>query len=66
MFGKVVGELLEAGANEAEVDAACSYVLGAFDSPSVFAVVKWFSVAQTGGSKLSDQDKALDELRRRT
>ena len=63
-FGKVVGELLEAGATEEEVHTASTYVLRNFDSPSVFAVVKWFSVAQNEKPKLSAQQQALDQLRR--
>ena len=63
-FGKVVGELLEAGATEEEVHTASAYVLRNFDSPSVFAVVKWFSVAINEKPKLSAQQQALDQLRR--
>jgi hypothetical protein len=63
-FGKVVGELLEAGATVEETENACSYVIRTFDSPSVFAVVKWFSVAQNEKPKMSPQQAALDELRR--
>lgn len=65
MFGKVVAELLEAGANPTEIQNACVYVLSAFDSPSVFAVVKWFSAAQnTRPGKMSPQQQALDQLRK--
>ncbi len=46
MFGRVAAELLEAGANMEETKKACEYVLANFDSPSVNAVPKWFSVAQ--------------------
>ena len=63
-FGKVVGELLEAGATEEEVQVASAYVIRNFDSPSVFAVVKWFSVAINEKPKLSAQQQALDQLRR--
>ena len=63
-FGKVVGELLEAGATEEEVHTASAYVIRNFDSPSVFAVVKWFSVAINEKPKLSAQQQALDQLRR--
>jgi hypothetical protein len=65
-FGKVVAELLEAGATPEEVRAACIYVLAAFDNPSVFAVVKWFTAAQPGQrpGKMSEQQQAIDQLRR--
>ncbi len=63
-FGKVVGELLEAGANEEETENACSYVIRTFDSPSVFAVVKWFSVAQNEKPKMSAAEQAIENLRR--
>ena len=63
-FGKVVGELLEAGATEEEVHTASAYVLRNFDSPSVFAVTKWFSIAINEKPKLSAQQQALDQLRR--
>ena len=62
-FGKVVAELLEAGATVEEVRKACSYVRSSFDSPSVFAVVKWFSVAQQAQPKVSDQQAAIERLR---
>lgn len=63
-FGKVVGELLEAGATADEVKAACLYVLSSFDNPSVFAVTKWFTAAQQGPrGRVSPQQQALDELR---
>jgi hypothetical protein len=62
-FGKVVGELLEAGANEEETENACSYVIRNFDSPSVFAVVKWFSVAQNDKPKPSKQEEEINRLR---
>ena len=64
MFGKVVRELLEAGASVEETSNACSYVQRNFDSASVFAVVKWFSVAINEKPKLSAQQQALDQLRR--
>ncbi len=48
MFGRVCAELLEAGATAEETDIACRYVIGAFDSPSVNAVPKWFSAAING------------------
>lgn len=63
-FGRVAAELLEAGANEAEVDAACAYVLAAFDNPSVFAVTKWFTAAQgQRPGRLSPQQQELERLR---
>jgi hypothetical protein len=63
-FGKVIAELLEAGASPEETTAACLYVLRTFDSPSVFAVTKWFTVAQQNRPKPSAQSEALDRLRR--
>jgi hypothetical protein len=63
MFGRVVAELLEAGATSAETQKACEYVLATFDSPSVNAVPKWFSVAQNGTAKKSAQQIAFDQLR---
>ena len=63
-FGKVIRELLEAGATPEETDLACAYVIRNFDSPSVFAVTAWFSVAINEKPKLSAQQQALDELRR--
>ena len=63
-FGKVVRELLEAGATADEVRRACEYVQRTFDSPSVFAVTAWFSVAQNEKPKPSAQQQALDQLRR--
>ena len=63
MFGRVVAELLEAGATSAETQKACEYVLANFDSPSVNAVPKWFSVAQNGTAKKSAEQQALDRLR---
>lgn len=65
MFGKVVSELLYAGATSEETENACSYVLRNFDSPSVFAVTKWFSVAQNERPKLSPQEQMLEDLRRK-
>ncbi len=64
MFGRVVVELLEAGATSAETTKACEYVFANFDSPSVNAVPKWFSVAQNGAAKKSSQQLAIDQLRR--
>lgn len=63
MFGRVVAELLEAGATSAETQKACEYVLATFDSPSVNAVPKWFSVAQNGTAKKSAQQIEFDRLR---
>jgi len=65
LFGKVVGELLEAGATTEETENACLYVIRNFDSPSVFAVTKWFSVAQNDKPKLSPQEQMIEELRRK-
>jgi hypothetical protein len=56
-FGKVVVELLEAGASPQETATACLYVLRTFDSPSVFAV------AQRDQPKPSAQQQAIDRLR---
>jgi len=64
-FGKVVKELLEAGATREEVRKACVYVTTAFDSPSVFAIAKWFSVAQRAVPRQSDQQATIEHLRRR-
>ena len=63
MFGRVVAELLEAGATAAETQKACEYVLATFDSPSVNAVPKWFSVAQNGTARKSAQQIEFDKLR---
>ena len=63
MFGRVVAELLEAGATSAETQKACEYVLENFDSPSVNAVPKWFSVAQNTVAKRSAQQIEIDKLR---
>lgn len=62
-FGKVVRELLEAGATPEETDTACSYVVRNFDSPSVFAVTAWFSVAQNDKPKMSAQETEIEKLR---
>ena len=61
-FGKVVAELLEAGASPEETATACLYVLRTFDSPSVFAVTKWFTVAQRPKAP-SAQQAAIEQLR---
>ncbi len=63
MFGRVVAELLEAGATAAETVKACEYVIATFDSPSVNAVPKWFSVAQNGTAKRSAQQMEFDRLK---
>lgn len=63
MFGRVVAELLRGGATEAETRKACAYVLATFDSPSVNAVPKWFSVAQNGTVKKSAQQLEFDKVR---
>lgn len=62
-FGKVLAELLEAGASVEETRNACVYVQRTFDSPSVFAVTKWFTVAQRDRPKVSSQQETLDRLR---
>ncbi len=62
-FGKVVAELLEAGAQPDETAAACLYVLRTFDSPSVFSVTKWFTAAQRDRPKPSAQQAAIERLR---
>ncbi len=66
MFGKVVAELLRGGATAEETRKACEHVLANFDHPSVFAVVKWFSVAQNARPRRSVQEQALEQLRRQT
>ncbi len=66
MFGRVVAELLRGGATEQETTKACEYVLATFDSPSVNAVPKWFSVAQNAQPKRSAQQIEFDKLRART
>lgn len=66
MFGRVVAELLRGGATADETRKACQYVQATFDSPSVNAVPKWFSVAQNAGEKKSAQQQALDRLRSQT
>jgi hypothetical protein len=63
MFGRVVAELLEAGATSAETTKACEYVLATFDSPSVNAVPKWFSVAQNGSARKTPQQIEIDKLK---
>ncbi len=63
MFGRVVAELLEAGATSDETVKACEYVLASFDSPSVNAVPKWFSVAQNGSAKKSAQQLEIERAR---
>lgn len=64
MFGKVVAELLEAGASEDEVRRACEYVLARFDSPSVFAVTKWLTTAQRQQARPQGADAIAERLRR--
>jgi len=63
-FGKVVNELMETAATPEEVRKVCIYVKVAFDNPSVFAVTKWFTVAQQAEEKLSPQQAAIEQLRR--
>lgn len=65
MFGRVAAELLEAGATSAETLKACVYVIANFDSPSVNAVPKWFSVAQKDIRKPTQQQLEIDKLRAR-
>lgn len=66
MFGKVVAELLRGGATAEETRKACQYVQATFDSPSVNAVPKWFSVAQNGTTtRKTEQQLALERLRSR-
>ena len=66
MVGRVVAELLEAGATEAETRKACEYVLANFDSPSVNAVPKWFSRANgVEIVKKTAQQIEIDKLRSR-
>lgn len=64
-FGKVIGELLAAGATIEETANACIYVLRNFDSPSVFSLPKWFSIAQTNRTSLSPQQQAIQQLKER-
>ena len=63
MFGRVVAELLRGGATADETRKACQYVLERFDSPSVNAVPKWFTVSLNGNGKRSAQDIAFDQVR---
>jgi hypothetical protein len=63
-FGRVVTELMEAGATPEETRKACIYVKATFDSPSVHAVVKWLSVALLDKPKVSPQAAAFEQLRR--
>jgi hypothetical protein len=65
-FGKVVNELMECGATPEEVRRVCIYVKTAFDSPSVFAITKWFSAALKADrpGKMSEQQAAIEQLRR--
>lgn len=63
-FGKVVAELLEAGANAEETEKACTYVLRTFDNPSVFAVTKWFSAALKQQQRPQGAAGIVEQLRR--
>lgn len=63
MFGKVVGELLEAGATPLETAKACEYVLARFDTPSPFAVVKWLSASLNQPQKMSQSSASIAQLR---
>lgn len=62
-FGKVVNELMETAATPEEVRKAAVYVKAHFDNPSVFAVTKWFTVAQQAEEKVSTQQAAIEKLR---
>jgi hypothetical protein len=63
MFGKVVAELLEAGATPLETAQACEYVHARFDTPSPFAVVKWLSTSLNQKPKLSSSSATISRLR---
>lgn len=63
MFGKVVAELLEAGATVEETEKACEYVHDRFDTPSPFAVVKWLSASLNQKKRLSSSAAAIQQLR---
>ena len=63
MFGKVVRELMEAGATAEEVEKTCAYVLGRFDNPSVMSIPKWFSASQKQGPQMSPQQVEIAKLR---
>jgi hypothetical protein len=63
MFGKVVAELLEAGATPLETAKACEYVLARFDTPSPFAVVKWLSASLNQKPNLSKTAASISQLR---
>ncbi len=66
MFGRVVAELLEAGATAAETVKACEYVIATFDSPSVNAVPKWLTRANMAAApKKSAQEIEFEKLRSR-
>lgn len=66
MFGRVVAELLEAGATSAETLKTCEYVLANFDAPSVNAVPKWFGRANSAPAvRKTAQQIAIDNLRAR-
>ncbi len=63
-FGKVVNELMETAASVEETRKAAVYVKANFDNPSVFAVTKWFTVAQQVEEKKSVQQAEIEKLRR--
>lgn len=63
MFGKVVAELLEAGATPLETAKACEYVHSRFDTPSPFAVVKWLSASLNDKPQLSQTAATIEKLR---
>jgi len=63
MFGKVVAELLEAGATPLETAKACEYVRARFDTPSPFAVVKWLSASLNDKPQVSQTAATIERLR---
>ena len=63
MFGKVVAELMAAGASTEEIEKTCDYVLQRFDNPSVMSIPKWFSVSQKQGPQMSPQQAEIAKLR---
>lgn len=63
MFGKVVAELLEAGATAEETEKACAYVHSRFEVASPFAVVKWLSASLNQKQNLSPSAASIQRLR---
>lgn len=63
MFGRVVKELVEAGATPTEVVRTCAYVTARFDNASVNAVTKWFSASLNETPRLSPQQAEIQKLR---